>query len=254
MKRRNKMGMMKEFRILLSGAMWSIWQSASLSAALSERSYLPWWKMSSCRPSEWLWAVLISQIGLSIWEKHQWLHWRKPKKWTCLSSLTDSFSIQSLISWSSLSWFSLWSARWTGLFRKKKPHRRAPVSSAKNPLPMMRPAVHTAQLFLMKQSNFLQDAFSVLREGFYRSFLTLFPLQTIIRKYASVAELVDAQDLGSCALRIRVRVPSLAPFSISRKTGGFLLQWKPLLTMLRPAKGVYFKTGYDFEIGYKEIL
>jgi hypothetical protein len=24
--------------------------------------------------------------------------------------------------------------------------------------------------------------------------------------------------------------------------------------MLRPAKGVYFKTGYDFEIGYKEIL
>jgi len=21
-----------------------------------------------------------------------------------------------------------------------------------------------------------------------------------------------------------------------------------------PAKGVYFKTGYDFEIGYKEIL
>ena len=36
-----------------------------------------------------------------------------------------------------------------------------------------------------------------------------------------MAELVDAQDLGSCALRIRVRVPSLAPFSISRKTGGF---------------------------------
>ncbi len=29
--------------------------------------------------------------------------------------------------------------------------------------------------------------------------------------HASVAELVDAQDLGSCALCIRVRVPSLAP-------------------------------------------
>ena len=62
-----------------------------------------------------------------------------------------------------------------------------------------------------------------LRRRFFTGlFLTLFPLQTIIRKYASVAELVDAQDLGSCALRIRVRVPSLAPFSISRKTGGFL--------------------------------
>lgn len=37
---------------------------------------------------------------------------------------------------------------------------------------MMRPAVHTAQLFLMKQSNFLQDAFSVFAEKvFYRSFL-----------------------------------------------------------------------------------
>jgi hypothetical protein len=61
-----------------------------------------------------------------------------------------------------------------------------------------------------------------LRGRFFTGlFLTLFPLQTIIRKYASVAELVDAQDLGSCALRIRVRVPSLAPFSISRKTGGF---------------------------------
>lgn len=29
--------------------------------------------------------------------------------------------------------------------------------------------------------------------------------------YASVAELVDAQDLGSCALCMGVRVPSLAP-------------------------------------------
>ena len=34
--------------------------------------------------------------------------------------------------------------------------------------------------------------------------------------HASVAELVDAQDLGSCALCIRVRVPSLAP---SKKSG-----------------------------------
>ena len=33
-----------------------------------------------------------------------------------------------------------------------------------------------------------------------------------------------------------------------------ILSYNPLLTMLRPAKGVYFKTGYDFEIGYKEIL
>ena len=65
-----------------------------------------------------------------------------------------------------------------------------------------------------------------------------------------MAELVDAQDLGSCALRIRVRVPSLAPFSISRKTGGFFYCSDNAL----PAKGVYFKTGYDFEIGYKEIL
>lgn len=86
-------------------------------------------------------------------------------------------------------------------------------------------------------------------------FLTLFPLQTIIRKYASVAELVDAQDLGSCALRIRVRVPSLAPFSLSQKTDGFFYcSENPLLTMLRPTKGGYFKTGYDFEIEYKEIL
>lgn len=54
-------------------------------------------------------------------------------------------------------------------------------------------------------SLFLQGRF------FTGLFLTLFPLQTIIRKYASVAELVDAQDLGSCALCMGVRVPSLAP-------------------------------------------
>lgn len=94
-----------------------------------------------------------------------------------------------------------------------------------------------------------------LRRRFFTGlFLTLFPLQTIIRKYASVAELVDAQDLGSCALRIRVRVPSLAPFSISRKTGGFFIAVKTPFDNALPAKGVYFKTGYDFEIGYKEIL
>lgn len=39
-------------------------------------------------------------------------------------------------------------------FPKEEAAPAAPVSSAKNPLPMMRPAVHTAQLFLMKQSNF----------------------------------------------------------------------------------------------------
>ena len=94
-----------------------------------------------------------------------------------------------------------------------------------------------------------------LRRRFFTGlFLTLFPLQTIIRKYASVAELVDAQDLGSCALRIRVRVPSLAPFSISRKTGGFFYCSENPFDNALPAKGVYFKTGYDFEIGYKEIL
>lgn len=32
-----------------------------------------------------------------------------------------------------------------------------------------------------------------------------------IASHASVAELVDAQDLGSCALCMGVRVPSLAP-------------------------------------------
>ena len=47
--------------------------------------------------------------------------------------------------------------------------------------------------------------------------LTFFIGMTIINScfqntlYASVAELVDAQDLGSCALCMGVRVPSLAP-------------------------------------------
>ena len=52
MKRRNKMGMMKEFRDFAVRGNVVDMASASLSAALSERSYLPWWKISSCRPSE----------------------------------------------------------------------------------------------------------------------------------------------------------------------------------------------------------
>ena len=39
--------------------------------------------------------------------------------------------------------------------------------------------------------------------------------------HASVAELVDAQDLGSCALCIRVRVPSLAPKKAVKKWKSF---------------------------------
>lgn len=92
------------------------------------------------------------------------------------------------------------------------------------------------------------------RRFFTGLFLTLFPLQTIIRKYASVAELVDAQDLGSCALRIRVRVPSLAPFPSVERPADFFIAVKTPFDNALPAKGVYFKTGYDFEIGYKEIL
>ena len=82
-----------------------------------------------------------------------------------------------------------------------------------------------------------------LRRRFFTGlFLTLFPLQTIIRKYASVAELVDAQDLGSCAFP-----------SVERPADFFIAVKTPFDNAL-PAKGVYFKTGYDFEIGYKEIL
>lgn len=57
-----------------------------------------------------------------------------------------------------------------------------------------------------------------IRELFFFSlftasdFLTQSGFSYIIESvHASVAELVDAQDLGSCALCIRVRVPSLAP-------------------------------------------
>lgn len=57
-------------------------------------------------------------------------------------------------------------------FPKEEAAPRAPVSSAKNPLPMMRPAVHTAQLFLMKQSNFFTGCLLCFcGEGFLPSFL-----------------------------------------------------------------------------------
>ena len=56
-----------------------------------------------------------------------------------------------------------------------------------------------------------------------------------IASHASVAELVDAQDLGSCALCMGVRVPSLAPkenpnlFSM-RDRFGFLFSAENTLT------------------------
>ena len=60
-----------------------------------------------------------------------------------------------------------------------------------------------------------------IRELFFFSlftasdFLTQSGFSYIIESvHASVAELVDAQDLGSCAPCIRVRVPSLAPESL----------------------------------------
>lgn len=107
------------------------------------------------------------------------------------------------------------------VFRKKKPHRRASVSSAKNPLPMMRPAVHTAQLFLMKQSNLSAGCLLCFAgKVFTGLFLTLFPLQTIIK----------ICERGGIGRRTGFRILRLAhkgssPFartiSISQKTGGF---------------------------------
>ena len=44
-----------------------------------------------------------------------------------------------------------------------------------------------------------------------------------IASHASVAELVDAQDLGSCALCMGVRVPSLAPKKHCGSHSAFLL-------------------------------
>ena len=49
--------------------------------------------------------------------------------------------------------------------------------------------------------------------------------------HASVAELVDAQDLGSCALCIRVRVPSLAPKKAVKKWKSFF--HSPFFHMVR---------------------
>lgn len=80
MKRRNKMGMMKEFRdfavrgnvvdmavgVVIGGAF------GKIISSLVENIIMP--------PIGMIMGGLISQIGLSIWEKHRWLHWRKPKK------------------------------------------------------------------------------------------------------------------------------------------------------------------------------
>lgn len=52
MKRRNKMGMMKEFRdFAVRGNVVDMAVGVVIGGAFG-RSYLPWWKMSSCRPSE----------------------------------------------------------------------------------------------------------------------------------------------------------------------------------------------------------
>ena len=74
MKRRNKMGMMKEFRdfavrgnvvdmavgVVIGGAF------GKIISSLVENIIMP--------------PIGMIMGGLSIWEKHQWLHWRKPKK------------------------------------------------------------------------------------------------------------------------------------------------------------------------------
>ena len=68
-------------------------------------------------------------------------------------------------------------------------------------------------------SLFLQGRF------FTGLFLTLFPLQTIIRKYASVAELVDAQDFRILRLAHKGSSPfARTIFHQSKDRRIFLLQ------------------------------
>lgn len=120
----------------------------------------------------------------------------------------------------------------------------------------MRPAVHTAQLFLMKQSNFLQDAFSVFAgKVFYRSFLDPVSVTNYNKKIC---------ERGGIGRRTGFRILRLAHkgssplrshhFPSVERPADFFIAVKTPFDNALSAKGGYFKTGYDFEIGYKEIL
>lgn len=120
---------------------------------------------------------------------------------------------------------------------------------------MMRPAVHTAQLFLMKQSNFSAGCLLCFAEKvFYRSFLDPVSVTNYNKKICERGGIGRRTGFRILRLAHKGSSPFARTISISRKTGGFFIAVKTPFDNALPAKGVYFKTGYDFEIGYKEIL
>ena len=102
----------------------------------------------------------------------------------------------------------------------------------------------------------MQDAFSVFAgKVFYRSFLDPVSVTNYNKKIC---------ERGGIGRRTGFRILRLvhkgsSPFARtifhqSKDRRIFFIAVKTPFDNALPAKGVYFKTGYDFEIGYKEIL